>query len=266
MLNLATIHEAAAHSKLKIEWAKNHINGVKVLVHAVAEDNKTPLSIKTDPNSGRAVVYIGPKQSVPASLPLHLGDAVHALNSAVDFLWSGLARTIRPALTSRRIAFPRHETREQLEASFNNAKGSDAAIHKAFPKAKGFILDEVKSYKVPSGNPSYIWHLGKLDNINKHRLLIATPYIIRFERGLVMEGADGGRVIHRPEASIQTQGHPMTIGLTPPVKIQNDPKPTVSVVFGEPEHFTRQPVVETLVNLVAATSEVVKAFEKSFLA
>lgn len=261
------VKEAVAHSKFKIEWAKNHVNGVEYLVNSIIADNANPITIETNPETGLATVLIGPKQFIPVNLPLHLGDAIHALNSSIDFLWSGLARSIMPEVASRRISFPRHETREQLErtidADIRKTESSNGAIHKAFPKAKDFVLDEVKPYKGTEGE-SLIWHLGKVDNINKHRMLIATPHIIRFEQGLILEGADGGRMIQPPEGAIQTQGYPLTIGLTPPVKICNDPKPTVGVVFGEPEHFTGEPVVETLVNLVEATSKVVELFERTF--
>jgi hypothetical protein len=257
----ALIAEAVAHSRFKIEWAKNHINGVEALVNASIAENAYPIVVQSDAQSG--LILIGPKQGIPVGLRLHLGDAVHGLNSALDFLWSGLARTINPGLANGRVHFPRHEARENLESDFEPGR-KHAAIHKAFPKTKSFILDDVKPYKRADGQ-SFIWHLGKIDNINKHRMLITTPYVIRFERELVLEGADGGKFVHSAEAAIQTQGHPLRIGLAPPVKISDDPKATLGIVFGEPEHFTGQPVVETLVNLVEATSEVVNLFEDAFL-
>lgn len=262
------VRGAAAHSKFKIEWAKNHINAVEQIVNAIIAENANPISIQTNPETGIATVLIGPKQLIPVNLPLHLGDAIHALNSSMDFLWSGLARIVDPAIANKRVTFPRHETRKQLEDTITHAlakpEKGDGAIHMAFPKAKSFILDHVKPYK-RTDDPSFIWHLGKVDNINKHRMLIATPHVIRFEDGLILEGADGSRITHSPETAIRTQGYPLKLGLTPPVKISNDPKPTIGVVFGEPEHFTGEPVVETLVNLVEATSKVVELFEETFL-
>lgn len=255
------ILEAVAHAKFKVEWAKQHINGVKQLVHTIIADNPNVVSVENDPQAAFATVRIGPKTFIPVSLPLHLGDAIHALNSVMDFLWSGLARCCDANLASK-ITFPRDETRKNLEARFNT--GRDAAIQKFFPQAKPFVLDVVQPYK-RDDTPSYIWRLNKLDNINKHRLLITTPHIISFRTGLVLEGADGGQVVLAPEACIQTQGHPMTIGLTAPVTIMSDPQPTVDVVFGEPDHFTGEPIVERLLNLVEATTEVVEAFEKEFI-
>ncbi len=257
------IAEAVAHSRFKIEWAKNHINAVEDIVKSIIADNADPIMIQTNAQTGMAVVLVGPKDFIPVTLSLHLGDAVHALNSSLDYLWSGLERSISPGIAHSRVSFPRHETWKNLEADFSPT-GKYAAIYVAFPQAKAFILDKVKPCK-RSDDPSFIWRLGKIDNINKHRLLISTPYIISFEEGLILEGSDGGRMIQSPEAAIQTQGHPLTIGLTPPVKISNNPKPTVDVVFGEPEHFTRKPVVETLVNLVEAATEVVDLFNETFV-
>jgi hypothetical protein len=254
--------EAVAHSKFKIEWAKNHINGIKYLVDQIAAENTDIITI--DNNSHPATVLIGPKNFIPAALVLHLGDAVHGLNSVMDFLWSGLARSCNPCLASK-VTFPRDETWENLRARLDDPKGYHAAIHKAFPKAKLFVLDVVKPYNRGDGDPSLIWNLNKIDNINKHRMLIVATHAISFDRGFALVGSDGGTIVHAADAAIQTQGYPMTIGLTPPVQTHDKPKATVTVVFGEPNHFRAQPVLETLVNLTDATCEVVKAFEKAFL-
>jgi hypothetical protein len=259
----ACIAEAVAHSKYKIEWAKQHINEAEALVDATVAENTNVVNIDNDTGAPYARVLIGPNQRIPVNIPLHVGDAVHALNSVMDFLWSGLARSVTPDLGSK-VTFPRHETRKNLEAVVNDDRGYNAAIHKAFPEARSFVLEVVKSYKT-SDCPSYIWRLNKLDNINKHRLLITTPYVISFARDLVLQGSDGGRFVQAAGVAVQTQGHPLSVGLTPPVKLQEDPQPKVAIVFGEPDHFTGQSVVETLVNLVEATSKVVDEFEKAFV-
>ncbi len=254
---------AVAHSKFKIEWAKHHINSVKAIVDRIAADNTSVIRIENNFKPGQAAIAIGPKQHIPAELPLHVGDAVHALNSVWDFLWSGLARSINPTLASK-VTAPRHETRQNLQADILNPKGRDAAIHEAFPQAKAFVLDAVKPYS-PADGGSATWQIGRLDNTNKHRLLIMIPYVIAFDQDLVLAGADGGTVVLGKGSAIETQGHSLTIGLTPPVKIDNNPKATVTVVFRERDFSSPKPVVETLANFVEATTELIKAFEESFL-
>lgn len=91
--DLALAREGLAHARWKIEWAKQHISGVEGLVNAVINECKTLLRVQPNPNEGTVTVIFGPTQSLPVALPLHIGDAVHALNSAIDYLWSGLARS-----------------------------------------------------------------------------------------------------------------------------------------------------------------------------
>ena len=68
-----------------------------------------------------------------------------------------------------------------------------------------------------------------------------------------------------PGIGIYTQGQPFTIGLTPPVRVDNEPKTIVDVIFNEPDLFAGKPVIETLVKLVEAVSGLVNEFEKTFL-
>jgi hypothetical protein len=252
---------AVAHAKFKIEWAKNHINGVEQIVRDIIAQNTDIISIDNDFQPGTARITIGPKQFIPAGLVLHLGDAVHNLNSVMDFLWSGLARSCDPAVVSK-ITFPRHETRQNLQSHLANPGGNNAAILVAFPQAQRFVLDVVQPYK---GGNGAVWGLNKIDNINKHRMLIVATHAIDFDQDIVLVGSDGGTFIQPRGVAIQTQGFPLTIGLAPPVRVQNSPKATVAVVFGESDHFTGEPVLETLVNLVEATTKVVSQFEKTFL-
>src|SRR4051794_12201238 len=108
------IAQAVIHSQIKIEWAKNHINGVKDNVEFLTSQQGYTIESQRDPQSGKYFVYIGPKGGqLPAGLPLHMGDAVHSLNSVMDFLWSGLARSFDPGLATK-ITFPRHEERHNL--------------------------------------------------------------------------------------------------------------------------------------------------------
>jgi hypothetical protein len=257
----ATIREAVAVSKFKVEWAKQHIGFVEQIIKHIIADNENVVTIDNDSNPAK--VFIGPKQFLPINLPLHLGDAVHNLNSITDYLWTAMARAAGVESLAR-VFFPRHETRQNLANSVKKAQGADLTIYKTFPKAQSFILDAVNPCKRGDDDPSFIWSLNKLDNINKHRFLLTAAHLIRFENGLKFTGADGGS-IDLGTAGINTQGSPLVLGLTPPVQMDHDPKAAVGVIFAEPDHFTGQPVLETLVNLTDAISELIKQFEETFL-
>lgn len=249
------------HAKFKIEWAKNHINGVEQIVKSITSQTGHVIKPYQDTQTGIYVLYIGPKEGIPVPLPLHMGDAVHNLNSVMDYLWSGLARTLNPELASK-ITFPRHETRENLVNSLSDARGYNAKIKQAFPKAEEFVLDMVKPYK---GDDDNIWSLNKLDNANKHRLLIPTTNIIEFKRDLIARSKDGGTFVHKGGVRMHTQGPNLSVGFATPFEVNDDAEPIIDVVFERGDPCAGKPVLETLVNLTGAVSEVVRAFEETFL-
>lgn len=252
---------AVAHSKMKIEWAKNHIKGVEQIVNSITSQTGHVIKPYQDTQSGKYVLYIGPKDGIPVNLPLHIGDAVHNLNSVMDYLWSGLARTVNPELASK-ITFPRHETKENLARSLSDAKGYNAQIKKLFPRSEQFILDMVKPYKADDEN---IWSLNKLDNINKHRLLIPTTNIIEFKRDLIARSQDGGTFVHKGGARMHTQGPNLSVGFAAPFEVNDDAEPIIDVVFERGDPCAGKPVLETLLNFTVAVNKVVQAFEETFL-
>lgn len=261
MVDKQPIRDAITISKFKIEWAKQHISGVENLIKQIIADNSNVISINNDSNP--AIVHIGPNQLLPVNLPLHLGDAIHNLNGVTDYLWYGVARAVGSTNVAR-LSFPRHETRQNLANSIDDPRGVNATIYETIPEAKGFILDIIKPYKGGDTEPSLLWHLNKLDNINKHRFLLVVAHLTRFDREFSFIGSDGGRITISSAASIQTQGQPLPAGLTPPVKIDNDPVAIIDVVFSEPDHFTGKPVLETLVDLANSVAKLIDLFEIAF--
>lgn len=250
---------AVVHSKLKIEWAKKHIEGVEAIVKLIAAETSNIVKSYQDTKTGRYKLGVGPKHDgFPAVLLLHIGDAVHNLNSITDFLWSGVARSIDPDLASK-ITFPRQDTRENLCSSL--AAGRNAMIQKAFPQANSFVLDTVKPYQ---GSDRPFWTLNKLDNINKHRLLLLTTNIIDFRGGLVVRSQDGSVISFPAGAYIQTDGPNLTASFATPFEFNDDADPSIGVVFAENGLFFGEPIVETLVNLVEATTELIASFEEYF--
>jgi hypothetical protein len=185
-------------------------------------------------------------------------------NNVTDYLWTGLGRA-SSSMNAGRSTFPREETRKNLETRVDNPKGSDLAIYESFPQAKNFILDTINPCK-RADDPSLIWHLNKLDNINKHRFILIIAHLTRFEREFNLVGSDGGRIHFSSTSTLQTPpGQPMPVGLTPPVKTDHSPKAIVDVVFGEADHFQGKPVIGTLSDLSNSISQLLQLFDVAFL-
>jgi len=254
---MSEIRKAIEHSRLKIEWAKEHIDQVEACIrHLVSEDGYV-IRPEQNPRNGQYALYVGPPDGFPAQLPLAIGDAVHGLNTVMDYLWSGLARTANSQIVSK-ITFPRHETRENLLAQLTN--GNHATLKHAFPQAEAFVCDLVKPYR---GGNDLVWGLNKLDNVNKHRMLIPVIYIMQFGK-LVAEAENGG-VIDISFSTVVNRGPSYPIALGAPFKVNDDAKATIELFLQDVEVFRDEPIVPLLRNLASAVSEVVDIFEKVFV-
>jgi hypothetical protein len=64
---------------------------------------------------------------------------------------------------------------------------------------------------------------------------------------------------------MQTHGDTLSLGFAAPFKIEHDAETAIDVVFIENDLFTGKPVLETLVNLTEAISEVRELFIKTFI-
>ena len=240
----------------RIERANNHITHVKQIIEWIVHPDQYTAFPYRDPNSGHYGLSVGPKHgALPRHLPIVMGEAIHNLSIALDYLWNGVVRVVSPDLKGREH-FPRHKCRRELVD-----KVSKTPVVQKLPGAKDFIVDHIRPYK--DGN-LLLWTIGKLDNIDKHRLLISCLTIAKFGK-FVATGEDGS-IIDLSHSTLNTHGPSLTLGFASPFKLNDDAEITVNVAFDEPEDIAPgQPVLETLVNFSQTTKEVVEAFRGFFL-
>lgn len=201
---------------------------------------------------------------LPAGLLLSIGDAVHNMRCALDFSISEILHW-----KDTRLTFPMGETREELEASFRTepefvsgrtkGKGRNAAIEIAVPKIGEFILDEIRPYK---GGHEVLWALGKLDNTDKHRLLV--PVLVpQTISGIKTVDDNNNRMT---DCSAQV-GHGgvcrvmMVSGITG-FKIESYGKATAEIFFNEVGIIERQPVFPALSAMLKGVNETIEALDK----
>lgn len=253
---MSPLSDAIQQSEFKIRWAKIHISQAERFVADIIKPAPDLIDTQYNPQTRECFINIGPRDGLPIELFLHIGDAIHALNSCLDYLWSGLTRSVVP--TDKRATFPRHETRENLEQMI-----AGSPIRQAFPKIEPFILDEVRPYKDPleTGN-FFIWALNRLDNTLKHRLIIVTPAIIKFGK-FIVNGSNGGK-LDMSYSVVKTYGPVLKLGVTGPATLDYDSETAVDVVFVEDNLFTGEPVVKTLVNLTEAVTKTRQLFIETF--
>jgi hypothetical protein len=145
---------------LKIERAKKHISDL---------DAQRVAFLGTDPYHGipkfnaeeNCTEYILPSlPAIPDDIPLMLGDAVHNLRSALDYVACELVRSVN--IEPDRAYFPISESRKKYKA---NSGGQTYGM----PTEAKNDIDRIRPYL--GGNNGF-WLIHKLDIIDKHRLLV----------------------------------------------------------------------------------------------
>ena len=170
---------------------------------------------------------------LPAAVPLLIGDIVHNLHVPLDHIASEIVNRHRGG--AGRLHFPTNVTRELVAKSKHLERIAEAA-----PKLRDVILDQVRPYKTDN---YALWALGKLDNVDKHRLLIPTLGITEpKEISAVDDHGNGVRDITLEFGANQSFN---LAGFYSPCRITNTGKPTFSFAFSQGTYFEGHPVMPT---------------------
>ena len=149
----------------QIQRAEKHINDFRAEVELFRATN--PYRIASQPNlQASHIIYdVLKADAIPPPIPAVAGDVLQNLRTALDYLACSLVPGCRQNL-SEHIYFPilkKAPTPDQINTAFDGkVKGaSEEAINK---------IASLKPYK---GGDDVLWRLHMLNNIHKHRLLIA---------------------------------------------------------------------------------------------
>lgn len=256
MSNDSELTYAFQMAEWRVERANNHIDHLKKIIEwTVHPDNYLAIP-DHNPQTGNYVLKVGPKNGgLPRHLPIVAGEVAHALSITLDYLWSGITRYVAPSF-AKRAHFPDHETLTNLQ----DMVSKDAAV-KAMPALEKFIIEEIRPYK--DGN-FLLWAVGKLDNVDKHRLLLASMAIAKL--GKFVATSEDGSVIDLSYSTINTYGPELILGFAAPFKLNDDTEISVDIVFNEPDVLPPgNPVLQTMIDLSNALAETVEAFKHKLL-
>jgi len=147
----------------KIDRAKQYFGELQNTVDSFIKDNPFVLGTKIKPDSGRLVYYLTKVNNVPTNIPLIIGDIFNNLRSSLDYLIYDLyIKNGGSEKESNHLYFPISDNFELYEKEkISKTKGIREDTIK--------LIDSVKPYK--EGNLN-LWILKKLNNLDKHRLLI----------------------------------------------------------------------------------------------
>ena len=238
---------------LKLDRANQHIDNLEAEIGAYLRSNPYPVVTEDDPHSGKRVAKVGDEVTpVPSSIPLILGDAVHNIRSSLDHF--AYAANPNPPRVDR-VGFPiwsRDDipTQESFEAT---AKGQ-------MPTASPRLLQAVCALQpYRGGNSEHLWVINRLNNIDKHRLLVTA--IGSYESVGFAAGArlpqladwpkDFPAVIIRLRPADRCPVEPGTeLFITDAFEEDEQLQFRFDVAFGEPQVVECEPVVPTLRRLL----------------
>lgn len=152
------------HVLLKLERAKVHAAHLNEAVQAFFATNPYRVGTKHDPASRKLVYFISDVQPTPDQLSLLVGDALQNLSTALDHLaYQIVCRDTNDAPPNPRgIYFPIADDQSRYDAA------KQTKLFGATPAAIA-CFDALKPYR---GGNDLLWQLARLNNIEKHRLLL----------------------------------------------------------------------------------------------
>jgi len=151
--------------QLKIDWADKRIEELATDINAWIDTNPYGISPEIDPHTGEKKYIVTTVPEIPREFAIRSGEIVQHLRSALDYLACALVaangRTVGDG-TAFPIAKSWPLTKDQHRTFSRKIAGMRIGAIK-------YIL-RLKPY--PGGNNS-LWRLHALNNIDKHRLLVA---------------------------------------------------------------------------------------------
>jgi hypothetical protein len=149
----------------KIRRARRHLDELETVESAFMSDAHVEL-VLSDTGEG-VLVAAKVSESVPAELPLIVGDCVHNLRSALDhvvFEAVGRAGDVRCEFPTTGVGGEPISAAEWRKRVRKSVPGERAAPLRA-------QLQSLEPYR--GGSEEFVWTLHRLDIIDKHRLLVA---------------------------------------------------------------------------------------------
>jgi hypothetical protein len=230
-------------ARLKHERAVKHIDELGSVLDHFKADKPYIVAPLFNPKTPEEIYYrLVDAKPVPDEVAIISGDIIQNLRSALDHL-AGQLVYANGKTPDTNTAFPIYDTSKKyvLESPRKVSLMSDAAIK---------AIDRLEPYRGGLGHS--LWVLHKLNNIDKHNLIIT----MLSSMGAVFTGTSI-REFHRPV--------PVQVGdilfSTVKQEAQHDPKFLMGVAFGESGVCERQAVFEVVQGLANLVGNLLNDFD-----
>lgn len=268
---MPTVAERLRHVALKVVRAKCHIADLETELRAFLNGDPYPygVGVKRDPESRRLIYYVASVRETPDKIALIAGDAIQNLMSALDHLAYQLvcSDTGDAPPNPNWIYFPIQDTAEKYEAK---KRGK-------IEGAQQVTIDAIDLLKPYRGGNDLLWMLYRLNNIEKHRMLITVGSMYKsFDLGVLMSGLFAKNFTENPNSPFFGKKAPavsLPINVADalfPLKVGDellvdvvDAEPNYEMKFRfdvalyEPQIVKAQSILETLHQLTALVEDIV---------
>lgn len=233
------------------ERAKEQFRELDGEVRAFRDSEPYKIIPEYDSESGTILYRLGSIEPVPIRVSHIAGEVIHALRSTLDHLVYQLLLAANPSATDeqkRLIQFPIYDPAKQTQAAaFRHIQPLGPSAIKA--------ISAIKPYK---GGNDVLWHLNRLDNINKHRTILTVGIahgMLDFTDTLhaVMEKA-WGESLPKFSFSVPTVltgkavdvGDVLYVGFPIDEEVNKKLKFPFDIALAEPEVPASEPLLETI--------------------
>lgn len=252
--NINLFDQGIEQARAKIFRASRHIDEVKYLIEVISCKSSIRIEEFIDEPTGNQI-FRAFADDIPPHLPLAIGDAIHNLNCALDYIATAIMRS--RGGNNNRVYFPTDETRHGLRATMKRPKKGqrnprNREVVEACPKFALILLGKIKPYR---GGALGVWELRKSDNIDKHNLIIPTVSIFNLIDAEICDENNNRLIIG--SLAIGPKGEVGLAQFSAKARVENYGTAIFSTNFPEDSvSFAGKPIIDTLLRNAQNISKV----------
>jgi hypothetical protein len=240
----------------KIKRAYKHVSDLEDAIIAFKETNPGSIGAKKNSKTGQIQYCVVEAPNVPLEISLIAGDILQNLRSALDYLAFRLVEA-NGKIPDSNTSFP-------IADSFGEYKTQSARKIKLMSHSAIDAINSIKPYK---GGNDTLWRLHRLNNIDKHRLLLMV--------GVVFSSFDAFGYFKRigvMPPHLNTEGmrwrrrnvHPLKAGdvlfTSPSTEVDENIEFTVEIAVNELGICECEPLIETLHGMAQLVNNLISDF------
>jgi len=245
-------------SRTKIERAKQHLRDLDACMKAFTASDPYPLGSKFDEQTGLHQLYVERLTPIPSMAPAIIGDIVHNLRSALDHLAYRLVfkGTSGVGILTKNGGNPFQHVYFPIFDDVHKYEARKVGQIKGMSKPAIDAIDRIKPYK---GGNDTLWRLHRLNNIDKHRLLVVVA--AQFQGFYLDTGWLIPNIPIRGQKFVPVEAGAILFSATPQVikQMGNKVELSLEMAFFEPEIVEGEPIRPTLVQMIDLTENLISS-------